>query len=131
MNGRPCVRCGNADKLGSMGPSDDEWRDDEDDNKVPALCSEVQMAFGLIGWLCHDCRKEYFRLAKDSPLTQEYGEAVFKLEFWKARIGPDTPQESLEEGLGLWREVEKIELKVNLAANKWLITDKLSDDEFE
>ena len=127
MNGRPCVRCGNADKLGGSMGAPDEWKDDDEDEKIPALCSEVQMAFGLIGWLCHDCRREYFRIAKDSPLTQAYGEAAFKLEFWKARVGPDTPAEALEEGLELWREVEKIELKVNLAANQWLI----SDDGFE
>lgn len=129
MNGRPCVRCGNADKLG--GPMSDDWRGDDEGDKIPALCSEVQMAFGLIAWMCHDCRREYFRVAKDSPLTAEYGEAAFRLEFWKARLGPDTSADAVEEGLRLWREVERIEIDVNIVANKWLITDSDDSDEFD
>ena len=121
MDGRPCERCGNFDQLHGGSPQED-W-DNQEEERIPALCSEVQMAFGLLGWLCHDCRKEYHRMAKDHPLTEKYGEACLSLEFWKARVGSETPEDDLQKGLELWRTVEGLERKVNQIANEWLLSD--------
>lgn len=120
-DGRPCERCGNADKMGDA--ADDLYEVDTYNNRPPALCSEIQMAFGLLGWLCHDCRKEYHRMAKNSPLTIQYGEASLRLDFWKARVGPSTPPDHIKEGLVLWRQVEKLEREISEVANQWLISD--------
>ena len=45
-----------------------------------------------------------------------------ELEFWKARIGPFTPIESLEEGKRLINIVEDLENRINEIANEWMIT---------
>jgi hypothetical protein len=110
--GKPCDRCGACDHA--------EIYEEE---QTPVMCTEVHLAFGLISWLCYGCRKEYHRFAKNHPLNKKYGEALLRLEFWKARVGPGTPPTSIDEGLKLWREVEQLELKLNEVANRWLISD--------
>jgi len=123
MNGRACERCGNFDvRSDGGGPFDGmESNDEETNERIPALCSEVQMAFGLLAWLCHDCRKAYFKMSKNHELTREYGEASLRLEFWKARIGENTPKSEVVEGLELWQMVDSLERKMNDFANEWLI----------
>lgn len=125
MAGKSCDRCGACDHAPSHdNPYQEDYgvRDDSEDS-VPAMCAEVHVAFGLVSWLCHDCRKEYHRFAKNHPLNQEYGEAALRLEFWKARVGPETPEDQIDEGIRLWKAVEELELRINEAANEWLITD--------
>lgn len=123
MAGKPCDRCGACDDDGrNSNPYGEDFEQDDHDQE-PAMCAEVHVAFGLVSWLCHNCRKEYHRFAKNHPLNQEYGEAALRLEFWKARVGPETPPDSIEEGLELWRKVEQLELGINESANEWLITD--------
>jgi hypothetical protein len=102
--------------------SGDNWEGESDDRPA-ALCSEVRLAYGLVAWLCHDCRKEYFRETKNHPLSEKYGEASLRLEFWKARIGPGTSADGIEEGLKLWKIVEGIEREINAVACKWLVGD--------
>jgi hypothetical protein len=85
------------------------------------MCTEVQIAFGLLAWLCHDCRKAWHKQMKEHPLHKEFSEAQLKLEFWKARVGPMTPSFLLEEGLIALREVIELERKANDFANQWLI----------
>lgn len=130
MAGKPCDRCGACDGMHEHQEYSDDYgiggigNDDGDDNpQVPAMCMEVHVAFGLVSWLCHDCRKEYHRVAKSHPLNKDYGEAALRLEFWKARVGPETPQDAIDEGLKLWRITEELELKINEFANHWLISD--------
>jgi hypothetical protein len=109
---RPCDRCGagNIEYL-------------PEDNKITnALCAEVQLAFGLIAWLCHDCRKHWHVFIKNHPSNRHYMIVQLELEFWKARIGPFTPIESLEDGKRLINIVEDLENRINEIANEWMIT---------
>lgn len=125
MAGKRCDRCGACDNMQDHNPYQEDYGHDEEDKEdtVPAMCAEVHVAFGLVSWLCHDCRKEYHRFAKNHPLNKEYGEAALRLEFWKARVGPETPEDSIDEGIRLWQKVEELELKMNEIANHWLISD--------
>lgn len=107
---KACDRCGSSDN-------------DEYDTIEPCMCAEVQIAFGLIAWLCHSCRKEFHRFIKDHPISKEYGEATLKFEFWKARVGPDSDPSFVNEGLALWKSIDELELKMNETANRWLISD--------
>lgn len=109
---RPCDRCG-AGNIEYM----------QEDNKiVNALCAEVQMAFGLIAWLCHDCRKQWHTFIKNHRCNREILIVQLELEFWKARVGPMSHPEQLEEGKRLLNIVEDMEIAINELANEWLIT---------
>ena len=123
MAGKPCDRCGAFDGGGSDDNPYNEEFGEQEEEKEPAMCAEVHVAFGLVSWLCHNCRKEYHRFAKNHHLNRQYGEAAMRLEFWKARVGPETPPDALDEGLAAWGEVEDLELKINESANHWLISD--------
>jgi len=109
---KPCSRCGS-------GSFDEEY--DEEQKVEAILCAEVQMAFGLIAWLCHNCRREWHIAMKVHPLQREYALTQLKLDFWRSRLGPDTPDEKLEEGIELLNKVEDLELKINEFANEWLV----------
>lgn len=120
--GKPCGRC---------GAGDSEYGDQ------PAYCAEVEVAFGLLAWLCFDCRKEYHRFAKSHPLNKEYGEALLSLEYWRdatesersmdedlERLKIDYKGKSqLQKGIALWNNVDDIQNKVNEVANQWMISD--------
>jgi hypothetical protein len=127
MVGKPCDRCGAVDKVKMPFPEQEEWQIDidqgyEEVEKPPAMCGEVHISFGLVSWLCHDCRKEYHRFAKDHSLNIPYGDASLRLEFWKNRVGPETDPTAIEEGIELWRVVDGLERQINLSANEWLVS---------
>ncbi|MDB4490049.1 hypothetical protein N9045_00890 [bacterium] len=119
---KPCGRC---------GAGDSEYGDQ------PAYCAEVEVAFGLLAWLCFDCRKEYHRFAKSHPLNKEYGEALLSLEYWRdatesersmdedlERLNIDYKGKSqLQKGVALWNKVDDLQNKVNEVANQWMISD--------
>ena len=109
---RPCDKC---------GAGDIEYTKHKP--KEHPLCREVQMAFGLVAWLCIDCRREWHKFVKNHELNRKYMKAQMALEFWKARVCPTTPPESLEEGIKLIMEVDDLELLLNDEANKWLINE--------
>jgi len=102
---RCCDRCGAGD----------------DKSKPNPMCGEVQLAFGLVSWICHDCRKDWHRMFKGHELQKAYAHASFELEFWKARVGTKTPEDQLAKGLELWDKVDDLEMKINEVANQWLI----------
>jgi hypothetical protein len=87
------------------------------------LCAEVQMAFGLIAWLCHDCRKTWHKYYKSLPQHREYMLQQIEIEFWRCRLGPTTPDTELEHGKNLINNLEDLELKINEIANQWLIME--------
>ncbi len=109
---KPCGRC---------GAGDSEYGDQ------PAYCAEVEVAFGLLAWLCFDCRKEYHRFAKSHPLNKEYGVALLSLEYWRDTIeSPSIEDRDMERlnldmkgksplqiGIALWNNVDDIQNKVN------------------
>ena len=95
--------------------------DANDKSRPHPMCVEVQLAFGLVTWICHDCRKDWYRIFKSHELQREYSAATMRLEFWKMRIGPDTPESDAEKGIKLLCIVEDLELKINEVANRWLI----------
>tara|TARA_R110000751_G_scaffold284624_3_gene388606 strand:+ start:2415 stop:2765 length:351 start_codon:yes stop_codon:yes gene_type:complete len=109
---KPCGRC---------GAGDSEYGDSH------AYCGEVEVAFGLLAWLCFDCRKEYHRFAKNHPLNKEYGEALLRLEYWRdiASSGMlnEPPDIIIDKGIKLWNNVDDLQAKVNEVANQWMISD--------
>jgi hypothetical protein len=106
---RPCDRCG-------CGAGDEA-----DMQRPEPMMGEIQLAFGLTTWICHDCRKDWHRIFKEHPLNRRYSHASLELEFWKARVGENTPQEELKKGLELFDKIEDLELEINKAANEWLL----------
>lgn len=108
---RPCDRCG----AGNM-----EYAGDE--TIMSPLCAEVQIAFGLIGWLCHDCRKNWHTYIKNHSCHRKIMQAQLELEYWRSmlRAGSSTLP-SLEEGKRLMDRVEDLELEANEIANRWMI----------
>lgn len=104
---RCCERCGSGN----------------DKSKPDAMLGEVQLAFGLVSWICHDCRKDWHRMFKSHALQRNYSEASMRLEFWKARVGPDTPPEAVNEGIKLLFAMDDLELKINSIAQTWLVGD--------
>jgi|19_taG_2_1085344.scaffolds.fasta_scaffold01462_2 hypothetical protein len=104
---RTCERCGTGG----------------DELKPNPMCGEVQLAFGLVTWICYDCRKDWHRMFKSHKLQATYSEATLRLEFWKARIGETTSKEEIDEGIKLLKTVDNLELQVNEVANAWLIGD--------
>jgi hypothetical protein len=120
---RPCERCG----AGQLDPEDfeDNW---DDELKSPAqlneapMCSEFHMAYGMVTWLCYKCRSDWHKVIDDHPLSNLYAEAQLALDFWKARVGPNTSKDELKEGLALLRKCTDIEKKINSFANHWLVT---------
>lgn len=109
---RPCDKCG----AGNLDYT-------TDGAKEHPLCREVQLAFGLVAWLCMDCRKAWHKHVKNHPLNREYMKAQMKLEFWKARISPASRDSDLDEGTNLLLAVDELELQLNDEANKWLIVE--------
>lgn len=105
---RTCDRCGASG---------------DDRSKPDPLCMEVQLAFGLVSWLCHPCRKDWHRMFKTHELQDQYAEASLRLEFWKARVGTNTPDDAIDEGLKLYKDVNDLELAINEAANQWMVGD--------
>lgn len=129
MAPRPCERCGAAASDSQLFEGINESfmqgaiEDDSPQNEAyDAMCMEVQIAYGLVAWLCHDCRKEYHRYAKDLQLNIDYAELSLRFEFWKARVGVGTPPDEIEKGLELWRQMESIEKLINDDANRWLLS---------
>lgn len=111
---RPCDRCG-------AGTFDH----DEYNEKIieHPLCSEFQMAYGVIAWLCLNCRKDWLKVIEKQSLNTQFTEAQFRLEFWRARVGSNTPEDAVEVGLQLVRNVAQIERQISLLAHEWLVGD--------
>jgi len=107
---RPCDKCG-AGNLDYTISSPKEH----------PLCREIQLAFGLVAWLCIDCRKSWCVYIKNHPLNRDYMKAQIKLEFWKSRVSPASREDDLIEGTNLLLAVDELELQLNDEANKWLI----------
>ena len=104
---RCCDRCGDGD----------------DASKPDPMCGEIQLAFGLVTWICHDCRKDWHRMFKTHKLQRKYSEASLRLEFWKARVGEKTPESEVNNGIELLLKVDDLELEINDVANAWLVSD--------
>lgn len=107
---RPCDRCG-------QGTLDQDY---VSDLIQQPLCCEFQLGYGIIAWLCFECRRHWIHTFDTSKLSDEYSEAAFCLEFWKARIGPDTPDEAEQIGLQKYRDLCDREKKIKTFANQWL-----------
>jgi len=107
---RPCERCG--------ATLDEEYGSDQ----YHPMCAESQIAYGIVAWLCFDCRKAWHRKMKNQMLSRQYSEASLRFEFWKAVISAKGVGD-VEEGLRLWRELDALEVKLNNYANEWLILD--------
>lgn len=112
MRYRPCDRCGAVEE--------DEF-DSESDSYHP-MCVESAIAYGVLAWLCFDCRKSWHKLYKSQHLTKEYSEASLKFEFWKSQVSAGR-ESNIDEGLTLWKNLDLLEIKLNNFANEWLISD--------
>lgn len=110
---KPCDRCNS----GGGWSNNDESSYSAD---VPPYCAEVQLGFGIISWLCLDCRKSFRRLMLSDSLMTSHAMVSLKLDFWKTRVHHTTPDSYLEAGLNLLSELESIESLVNDNVIKWL-----------
>ena len=109
---RPCDRC-NAGDLSGIS----EYTDLEIET---VMAMEFQMSYGIVSWLCLDCRMEWYELIQGHPLTREYELASFKLEFWRSRVGEQTPPQELDTGIELLNNVNSLEDKMNKLTRDWL-----------
>ncbi len=114
VKSRPCERCGAVIEC-----DDYMW-----DNKqiYEPMCAETQIAYGIVAWLCFDCRKAWHHEMKDQLLSKQYSEASLRLEFWKAKVMASGVGD-VDEGLQLWRNLDALEVKLNNYANEWLLSD--------
>lgn len=108
---RPCDRC----SAGSNWDSDSEYN-----QSLPAYCTEVHIGFGIVSWLCFDCRKGFHVFMRDSPLMRDHSKVSMELDFWKARINHDTPDDYLIKGQTLLERIELLESCINHNIDKWL-----------
>lgn len=113
---RPCDRCGV--RWGDFG--DGEISLDSHIRYHP-MSAEVKMAYGIVAWLCYDCRKAWHKDVKNNILSKQYSEAMLEFEYWKSIIS-SKGEGNFEEGLGLFRKLDDLELKLNDFANEWLIS---------
>lgn len=109
MKSRPCERCGAVES------------DEFTENSYHPMCHEVQIAYGVLAWLCFDCRKSWYKIIKCQKLSKEYAETSLRFEHWKATIS--TKNNDVLDGLSLWQSLDKLEIKLNEFANEWLIQD--------
>lgn len=112
---RPCERCGATLDTEDYGSE-----------KYHPMCAETQIAYGIIAWMCFECRKSWHREMKNQMLSKQYSEASLRFEYWKAVIAAKG-EGNIEEGLRLWRDLDAIEVKLNNFANEWLICDPDND----
>ncbi len=106
---RPCDRC----NCGGSATYELE-------GQQQPLCYEFQLGYGIISWLCFDCRRTWIKVMEASKLSDLYQEKAFELEFWKSRVGESTPAAELSTGLGLYRELCELEKRVKNFATGWL-----------
>lgn len=109
---RPCDRC-------NAGSGWDNQPYDGDTNTV-SYCNEVHIGFGIVSWLCLDCRKNLHDIMKNDSLMKSHGLISMKLDFWKSRVHHSTPDTYLDKGLELLSELYSIESLVNDNIEKWL-----------
>jgi hypothetical protein len=108
---RACERCGAID--GSDYDSDD---------RPAAMCVEIQIAYGVMAWLCFDCRKQWYSKIRSEMLSKQYSETTLRFEHWKALVAAKGKGD-IEDGLNLWRQLDELENKLNALAHEWLIHD--------
>lgn len=114
---RPCERCGAVLDHEEYGAE-----------RYHPMCNETVIAYGVVTWICYDCRKDWYREAKDQQLSREYSEASLRYEFWKDTVAAKG-EGDVEEGLRLWRALDALEVKLNKFASEWLISDPGMDSE--
>lgn len=107
---RPCERCG--------ATLESEYGCEQ----YHPMCSETVLAYGVVSWICYDCRKDWHSESKDQQLSREYSEASLRFEFWKASVHAKG-EGDVEEGLRLWRILDELEVKLNRFASEWLVSD--------
>jgi len=105
---RPCERCG--------------AEEDDYDSKPDTMCTEVQMAFGVLAWLCFDCRKKWHQAMKSQILSKQYSEASLRFEHWKLVVAANGSG-TIDDGIRLWQNLDALELKLNNFSHEWLIQD--------
>ena len=106
---RACDRC-----------SGGGWGADSEFDQAPSHCTEINMGFGVLAWLCLDCRKSFYSLMRNDELLKSHGIISMKLDFWRGRISHDTKDEYLEIGLGLLSEINSLESLINDRIENWL-----------
>lgn len=115
---RPCDRC-------SAKPAE---YDSANDNP---MCAEVQMGFGVLAWLCLDCRFKWHNFITSHSEIRNYSRSAFKLDAWRARLNA-CGEGDIEQGLKLWEEVEDLDQQFAKEAQNWIENcprDELSQSE--
>lgn len=109
---RPCDRCG-------CGEAIDEYAITQPQQP---LCCEFQLGYGVISWLCFNCRRDWIKVIDSSHLLEKYGELSFRLEFWRLCLGPSSPDSEEERGLSLHRDLNSCEKEIKEFAYQWIIS---------
>lgn len=107
---RPCDRCGAGSDSGQFEPS-----------ITHPMCQEFQLAYGVVAYLCFECRSQWHKVIDLHEASDRYSEAKFKLEFWQAQVSAGSPEHRrVEDGLRLWKDVRNIEEEIRKMASRWL-----------
>lgn len=112
---RPCDRCGTGNFEDISEFSDTEMQ--------TPMCAEFMMAYGVVAWLCLDCRIAWYKEIENLEVANEYRRVQFSLDFWNNKVSAASTEEDLQIGLALLEKIMKIEADINAHAHKWIITN--------
>ncbi len=108
-----CERC-------KIAPDRKDYGGDFDQESAAAVrLAEINTNFGVIAFMCLNCRREWVRYLNGSAIMKAYSEAGFKLAHWQT-FHRRTGKGSLDEGLGLFRTVNNMDEGVYQEAMDWI-----------
>lgn len=120
----PCDRCGKHEPVDLGGTQGSDWGAASDDpSKWSLRMGEMEVAPGLVCWVCHTCRFEWRSLTFGHELFIRYSEAMFALSHFRAAHNA-TGEKSLQVGLELLRKTDKIEGEINEFARRFMKIDE-------
>jgi len=94
--------------------------DDYDDKASAQIrLGEVQTNYGILTFLCFDCRREWQRVINSSPVMREYSETAFRLEHWRV-YHPRTGQGDVEAGVQFVRKLNELDEKLYNETVSWI-----------
>lgn len=108
-----CERC-------KIAPDRKDYGGDFDQESAAAVrLSEVNTNFGVIAFMCLNCRREWMRYLNTSALMKRYSEAGFTLAHWQT-MHRRTGKGDLNEGLALFRAVNDMDEDIHKEAMAWI-----------
>ncbi len=114
----PCERCKQSEPK-DYGPG----MGDTDEEDASLLLTEIDLAPGVLAWLCHGCRVRWRAVCCGHELFDRYAESQFRLNHWKVihEIGGEG---DVEKGLTMLNVLGAIELELGKFARRFLRIDE-------